>query len=1204
MLNFPQTIPRAAKAADDVPIVAAPFPLADSLCRQLTGEGIIRGYIADRRCDFAQSDLVIRGWWVDHNEGVWFLRNTDATTLILLGGDREHGISGPMLLEARLKGIRRILLVAEDGSIARDIDVATELVNQLKSVQLAKPIHRQSYDALIEEIFSLVGDRLRLPYEAFAPDRIMLLIGNLQGGGAERQAAYTAIGLAQHYPGHVYLGRQYVGGDHDFYQPMLESAGVQLCAVPDPSLEFDAPDIMNIRKQLSERYSGLSACGIFNVIFHHALLIRRLRPGLVHTWLDYSNVLAGIAADWVGVPRLVLGGRSMAPDNFTIFQPYMAPGYRALFKRREPLFLNNSKAGSLDYSRWLGLPQQRFHVLHNGFEFPDVSPRTRSIIRRTFDIPDGAIVVGSILRFSEEKRPDFWLEMAKNIHATHPRTRFIVFGNGPMLEPCRAYVKANQLERIIQLPGVTRDAWAGLSAMDIFVLTSRAEGLSNVMIEAQAMGLPVISTDAGGMTETFLPGETGLIVETDTPEGFAATVRKLIDDVNLNKNMGHKATAYARKSFGLERMIEGTVEAYRHTPEHKSRLSAPTEQDGELPTRFNLQGITHVRGHCFRAEVSHDIDLSKTGVCEDYKALGPRVANDDEIRRSGGGRFVDAEHAIYFSSSDNSDPRFNGRMYRLRWQDDSEISTRTILSPDRVNQESGNCFIVQVGDQLGVGHPELWEDDRMLGPGDSIHDSIREEGGGRYSIWGTNIYFSSSDNSDPRANNRCYALIRGKVCELPPTETSRPKALPIEKAFQHLVCDAVPGNDFVRRRAVHVCGTLGPGGAERQLLYTLQGLNQKGFESVQLLCFRLAPTAREPLDFYLPAFKAAGIPVRTIRSQVGRGELASLPKSLREMAESLPPTLTRDTANLYWEFVSLKPAVVHAWLDGCNIPAGLAAALAGVPRIILSGRNLNPKYFPFYEPYMDWAYRALLDLPQVTMINNSRTGRDDYADWLDVERTRIDVIYNGVDFSSMPQISNNEVRRLRERYSLEPDTFVVGGIFRFAAEKRPLLWIDAVAELAQRHSNVRFILFGHGPLQVEMERVARERGLEKILVFAGVTSEIFYAISIMNVLLLTSAVEGTPNVILEAQWLGKPVVATAAGGTGEAMEQGKTGWIIDPVPSAIADRLLWLHENPGVRSAVQELGPALIKRRFGVERMIDQTLALYHRPAALFGAAH
>ena len=300
---------------------------------------------------------------------------------------------------------------------------------------------------------------------------------------------------------------------------------------------------------------------------------------------------------------------------------------------------------------------------------------------------------------------------------------------------------------------------------------------------------------------------------------------------------------------------------------------------------------------------------------------------------------------MHFSPFDNSDPRFNGRTYRLRLKEFGEETQITSVKPNEIQRELGNCYVVNFMLERGFGHFELWEDDRILGPGGCMHDEIRETGQGRYSVWGEQIYFSTSDNSDPRVNRRTYTFRRGKIAE---TATASPRAVDVstlEGAIGHLARNSAHRDNFVAGRIVHVGGSLGAGGAERQIFYTLARLGKVPFESAQLLCYYLSAGGTERHDFYLPAFNKAQIPVRTIRQLVSHNELQAMPLPLREVAHALPPALAADIANLYWEFSELGPEIVHAWLDGNNVRAGLAAALAGVPRIFLSGRNLNPTRF-------------------------------------------------------------------------------------------------------------------------------------------------------------------------------------------------------------------------------------------------------------------
>src|SRR5262249_5459172 len=112
--------------------------------------------------------------------------------------------------------------------------------------------------------------------------------------------------------------------------------------------------------------------------------------------------------------------------------------------------------------------------------------------------------------------------------------------------------------------------------------------------------------------------------------------------------------------------------------------------------------------------------------------------------------------------------------------------------------------------------------------------------------------------------------------------------------------------------------------------------------------------------------------------------------------------------------------------------------------------------------------------------------------------------------------------------------------------------------------------------------------------FAGVRKDVDDMLSIMDVFLLTSQVEGLPNVLIEAQWLGLPVVTTNAGGAGEAIDPGRTGWLVDSAePDVIASPIRELLLDPGRRREIRRTGPAFIAERFGVSRMIDETLEAY-----------
>jgi glycosyltransferase involved in cell wall biosynthesis len=127
-----------------------------------------------------------------------------------------------------------------------------------------------------------------------------------------------------------------------------------------------------------------------------------------------------------------------------------------------------------------------------------------------------------------------------------------------------------------------------------------------------------------------------------------------------------------------------------------------------------------------------------------------------------------------------------------------------------------------------------------------------------------------------------------------------------------------------------------------------------------------------------------------------------------------------------------------------------------------------------------------------------------------------------------------------------------------------------------------------------MVALATKRGLADRLAIRDVTLEPLVALAAFDAFLLTSRAEGTPNVALEAQWLGTPVIATAGGGTCESLDLGASGWLVEePDAGALAKVVLQVLSDPNSKATAAVRGPSFVKRCFGMERMLRETLDLY-----------
>jgi len=401
---------------------------------------------------------------------------------------------------------------------------------------------------------------------------------------------------------------------------------------------------------------------------------------------------------------------------------------------------------------------------------------------------------------------------------------------------------------------------------------------------------------------------------------------------------------------------------------------------------------------------------------------------------------------------------------------------------------------------------------------------------------------------------------------------------------------------------VLACPTLVAGGAERQIVNTAVGLHALGLGPITVLVARLHNPPGNA--FFLEHLLAAGIDVREVRSAetglqrwLDTCRLAETTEGARTLSllQRLPEAIRQEVLELGAEFFTRNPAVVHCWLDYSNVRAGLAAVCAGVPRILLSGRNVGPRHFCYiFEPFMRSAYRALLGCPGVVLSNNSHGGAADYAAWLGVEPERIPVIYNGLDLARMRRPTPQEVARFRQDHDIAPDALLVGGMFRLSSEKRPLLWLEVAALVANRQKDTVFLLFGEGSIGLAMQGFIDQHGLGGRVSILPPTQHSALALAAFDVLLLTSQWEGTPNVAIEAQAVGTPVVLTGGGGASEALAAARTGLFVERAEAgAMAQAILRLLADDRQRLSMAAAGPAFVEARFSMAKMLDTTRNLY-----------
>jgi glycosyltransferase involved in cell wall biosynthesis len=208
-----------------------------------------------------------------------------------------------------------------------------------------------------------------------------------------------------------------------------------------------------------------------------------------------------------------------------------------------------------------------------------------------------------------------------------------------------------------------------------------------------------------------------------------------------------------------------------------------------------------------------------------------------------------------------------------------------------------------------------------------------------------------------------------------------------------------------------------------------------------------------------------------------------------------------------------------------------------------------------------------------------------------VPARKTDLIENGIQ---MPAPSGPErVARLREEIA-PGATHVVGTVARFTPQKGPFDFVRMAHVLVRAEPGVHLVWCGDGELRGQVESMAMELGISKRLHFLGYRTDVIDVMAAMDLFTLTSHWEGLPYTVLDAMALEKPVVATAAVGTRDVVQDGVTG-LLTPVgdPEAAANAIAGLLRDGARAREMGAAGRNLVLRRFSQEAMVKRTGQLY-----------
>jgi glycosyltransferase involved in cell wall biosynthesis len=293
--------------------------------------------------------------------------------------------------------------------------------------------------------------------------------------------------------------------------------------------------------------------GLLLRVFRLAALLRRLKPGIVQTWMVHSDLLGGLAARLVGVPHVIWGVRT---TDYSV-ESRSTRAVRWVCARLSstvPSKIVCAAQASLMASAQAGYDTRKLMVIPNGFDVAALRAHAGAGvgIRQQSGLQQGHVVVGCLGRYNPAKDHANFVSAAALLAARHPACRFLMVGrdltsaNATLM----AQIQATGFADRFVLLGERSDPAACLDAMDVFVLSSCTEGFPNVLGEAMATGVPCVSTDVGDAA--FLLGDAGPVVPARDSAALAQAVSHLLDMPEPDRQaLGSKGRLRVENEFSM-----------------------------------------------------------------------------------------------------------------------------------------------------------------------------------------------------------------------------------------------------------------------------------------------------------------------------------------------------------------------------------------------------------------------------------------------------------------------------------------------------------------------------------------------------------------------------------------------------------------------------------------------------------------------------
>ncbi|MBL8814870.1 MAG: glycosyltransferase [Planctomyces sp.] len=357
--------------------------------------------------------------------------------------------------------------------------------------------------------------------------RIAFVIPTLDQSGAERQLMMLATRL----PKDRFQAKVFALNRGGFYADAIQAAGVEV-EVLQKQFRFDPLTYIRLKGRLSH-----------------------FRPQIVQSWLFAANSYVRFPGVCPAGTRVIISERCV--DSWKSRWQLILDRW---LSQRMLLMTANSRSVAAFYEK-AGVPSGRIAVIPNGIDVPQEAV-DKSALRQEFGIRSDERVLGFVGRLAPQKRLKDLIWAFQLLHQAVDNTRLVIIGDGPERQTLVQLAQHFGCYDKIVFTGHRSDAYKLMQGLDVFCLASEFEGMSNSLMEAMSLGIPVIASGIDANRELVQHEQTGLIFATGSSPEIAKSAKRLFENPELAKKLGQAGREWIRQHHSIDRMVQAHVALY------------------------------------------------------------------------------------------------------------------------------------------------------------------------------------------------------------------------------------------------------------------------------------------------------------------------------------------------------------------------------------------------------------------------------------------------------------------------------------------------------------------------------------------------------------------------------------------------------------------------------------------------------------------